>query len=77
MEEEKINIVKPAKYSTYLANLLAISSITGNLYMNNDILFPKNKPIRNVPQFMRKKDQNRNELCNCGSGSKYKKCCGK
>ena len=23
------------------------------------------------------KSQNRNELCACGSGKKYKKCCGK
>lgn len=35
------------------------------------------KPIRNVPQYARKKEQGRNEKCKCGSGKKYKHCCGK
>jgi len=37
----------------------------------------KFKSIRDVPEFARKKEQPRNELCKCGSGLKYKKCCGK
>ena len=32
---------------------------------------------RNVPQYMPKKAQGRNERCNCHSGLKYKNCCGK
>jgi len=35
------------------------------------------KPERNRPDLMPKKEQGRNEKCNCGSGSKYKFCCGK
>jgi hypothetical protein len=37
--------------------------------------FPK--PQRNRPDLIRKKEQGRNERCNCGSGLKYKNCCGK
>ena len=40
-------------------------------------LFPKFKYVRNVPELMPKKEQPRNEKCKCGSGLKYKKCCGK
>jgi len=29
------------------------------------------------PDLMRPKAQGRNERCNCGSGKKYKYCCGK
>lgn len=43
----------------------------------HDGLFPKIRHYRNVPEYARKKEQSRNELCNCGSGLKYKKCCGK
>lgn len=35
------------------------------------------KPIRNRPNLARKTEQGRNEKCNCGSGKKYKNCCGK
>jgi uncharacterized protein YecA (UPF0149 family) len=35
------------------------------------------KPCRNRPDLMPKKDQGRNEKCSCGSGKKYKACCGK
>jgi uncharacterized protein YchJ len=37
--------------------------------------FPK--PVRDRPDLMPKKEQGRNEKCNCGSGKKYKHCCGK
>ena len=40
-------------------------------------MMPKYKYPRNVPQYADKKEQGRNEKCNCGSGLKYKKCCGK
>lgn len=40
-------------------------------------VMPKYKEVRNVPQYADKKEQGRNEKCNCGSGLKYKKCCGK
>ena len=26
---------------------------------------------------LRRREQGRNELCNCGSGKKFKKCCGR
>ena len=45
-------------------------------YLTDDILFPKYKRLRNVPHLKPKKDQPRNEKCKCGSGLKYKKCCG-
>lgn len=47
--------------------------------MRNQVLdiFPRSKPVRNVPEYARKKEQSRNELCKCGSGKKYKNCCGK
>jgi uncharacterized protein YecA (UPF0149 family) len=61
--------------NSILASLLALSA--GCPYMNDDILFPKVKSVRNVPEYARKKEQGRNEKCNCGSGLKYKKCCGK
>lgn len=46
-------------------------------FIHDPILFPKPKYYRNVPELMPKKDQPRNEKCKCGSGLKYKKCCGK
>lgn len=39
--------------------------------------FVLSKPYRNVPQYMRKKEQGRNEKCACCIGKKYKNCCGK
>lgn len=38
---------------------------------------PNSKPQRNRPDLAPKKDQPRNERCKCGSGKKYKVCCGK
>lgn len=58
-----------------LVSLLALSAMTAGIYKNIDI--PTPKPIRNVPEYARKKDQGRNEKCSCGSGKKYKKCCGR
>jgi hypothetical protein len=58
-----------------LSSLLALSPIMAGPYKNIDI--PTPKPVRNVPEYSRKKAQGRNELCACGSGKKYKKCCGK
>jgi hypothetical protein len=40
-------------------------------------LMPRFRAVRDVPEFMDKKDQPRNEKCKCGSGLKYKNCCGK
>jgi uncharacterized protein YchJ len=65
---------------SYLASILAMSAMfesSPNRYLNDDILFPRVKPIRNVPQYMPKNEQPRNEQCKCSSGLKYKKCCGK
>jgi hypothetical protein len=43
-----------------------------------DFMGSRPKPIRprNVPEYQDSKDQKRNEKCSCGSGKKYKKCCG-
>jgi hypothetical protein len=38
---------------------------------------PRFRSVRNVPQYAPKKEQGRNEKCKCGSGLKYKNCCGK
>lgn len=35
------------------------------------------KQFRQDKVYVAKKTQGRNELCNCGSGKKYKNCCGK
>jgi uncharacterized protein YecA (UPF0149 family) len=35
------------------------------------------KPSRLDKEYLRRKEQPRNELCNCGSGKKFKKCCGR
>lgn len=60
-----------------LASFLALSAMLDSHYINDSVLFPLGKPVRNVPKYARKKEQGRNEKCNCGSGLKYKKCCGK
>lgn len=75
--EEKIGIAGCGRKTNYLETLLALSAMMGNSYINDDMLFPKVKYLRNVPQYMPKKEQGRNDKCNCGSGLKYKKCCGK
>jgi len=36
----------------------------------------RSKP-KAVKDHKRRNEQPRNELCNCGSGKKFKKCCGK
>lgn len=43
-----------------------------------DTIFDGSSPkyYRNKPELQRKKAQPRNEQCNCGSGKKYKRCCG-
>jgi hypothetical protein len=60
-----------------LASYLTLSSIMSGPCMNDKILFPNIKSVRNVPEYARKNEQGRNDKCNCGSGLKYKKCCGK
>lgn len=48
-----------------------------NLYNNlMDISMPRYKNTRNAPELMDPRVQSRNEKCKCGSGKKYKKCCG-
>ena len=48
-----------------------------DMLLEDLVKIKKSKPVRHVPEFARKKEQPRNELCKCGSGLKYKKCCGK
>lgn len=62
---------------SYLASLMAMSAMHSSSYLNDSEPLPKATPVRNVPQLMPKKEQGRNEPCKCGSGLKYKKCCGK
>lgn len=46
-------------------------------YMREAYRIPiKESNVINKPELRRKKSQNRNEMCACGSGKKYKKCCG-
>jgi uncharacterized protein YecA (UPF0149 family) len=54
---------------------MALSTMMAGPY--TDIITTTEKFERNVPKYARKKEQGRNEKCNCGSGLKYKKCCGK
>lgn len=60
---------------SYFSSLLALSSVLSGPYKDIDISL--SKPVRDVPEYARKKEQSRNEKCACGSGLKYKKCCGK
>lgn len=42
----------------------------------HDLYFPKSKPLPGKPGKIRTGPKiSRNELCKCGSGNKYKKCC--
>ena len=43
---------------------------------NLKVIVEENKPIKNIPNLAGKK-MGRNEPCFCGSGKKYKQCCGK
>lgn len=54
--------------------LLASAMMPTNKYL--DAITPRFKEFRNVPEYARKNEQSRNEQCACGSGLKYKKCCG-
>jgi uncharacterized protein YecA (UPF0149 family) len=78
---EKISI--SGQGTRKLAGLLAIGAMVealtpnGQSYSSRLNNMPKMKFDRNVPRFMPKKEQPRNERCKCGSGIKYKKCCGK
>ena len=38
---------------------------------------PENKKRENIVPVRKEKKVNRNDPCPCGSGKKYKKCCGK
>ena len=60
-----------------------VFKVINNKLSGEDFFLPK----RNIPKKLRDKviipinkvlrTPNRNELCNCNSGVKYKKCCGK
>lgn len=45
--------------------------------MNLIIDVAKTLPIKGSPYIREEKKIGRNEPCKCGSGNKYKKCCGK
>jgi hypothetical protein len=62
------------------AALLLLTSLlaAGTPYDMQDFkAFSGHKYYRDKPALMPKKEQGRNERCNCGSGKKYKYCCGK
>jgi preprotein translocase subunit SecA len=44
-----------------------------------DVVSPDDPPLPDTPvdQAHRRQDSGRNDPCPCGSGKKYKKCCGK
>ncbi|MBS4842898.1 YecA family protein [Clostridium sp.] len=47
-----------------------------NKYFNLALQDKEKKPNTNYKAYMRKRKIGRNQLCPCGSGKKYKKCCG-
>jgi len=57
-----------------LRRYMGLSAMTTGAYTD---ITTTDKFERNVPESARKKEQGRNEKCNCGSGLKYKKCCGR
>lgn len=66
-EPKKPNLMKSFVTST-------VAALGGNY---DDVILPRVKVDRNVPEYARKKERGRNEPCSCGSGLKYKKCCGR
>lgn len=62
-----------------LETLLGINKLLRNLCGNqyDDFGMFSTKSYRNKPSLMPPNSQGRNEPCLCGSGLKYKKCCGK
>ena len=60
-------------YSTLLNTMIQISDAQKYLGMS----YTSTKPKSNIYKLSPKPAQGRNEKCNCGSGLKFKKCCGK
>ena len=59
-------------YAMMLNTINEISKARGYLGMSNS-----EKIMYNIYKLSPKPAQGRNEKCNCGSGLKFKKCCGK
>jgi SWIM/SEC-C metal-binding protein len=68
-EERKLEVEALVSDNDLFANITVDSSIDENIKELNGIL---NKPITTTFD----KKPNRNDPCSCGSGKKYKKCCG-
>jgi uncharacterized protein YecA (UPF0149 family) len=60
-----------------IASYMALSTMIAGPYTDITTTEKFGRYERNVPQYARKNEQGRNAKCNCGSGLKYKKCCGK
>ncbi|GIC79224.1 PBPRA1643 family SWIM/SEC-C metal-binding motif protein [Moritella sp. F3] len=78
-EESPLNlIVQTAERQTEIEAILAETKLVANIEVNAD----KEENIRDLDGMLNKpkttvfeKKPNRNDLCSCGSGKKYKKCC--
>ncbi|SFC61650.1 PBPRA1643 family SWIM/SEC-C metal-binding motif protein [Pseudoalteromonas denitrificans] len=68
-EERKIEIEAIIAIHKYIANIEVNANIAENIKELDAVL---NKPKTQVFE----KKPNRNDPCFCGSGKKYKKCCG-
>lgn len=68
-EERKLEVEKLVAENALFAEINIDSAVDENIDELNTIL---NKPTTTTFD----KTPNRNEPCSCGSGKKYKKCCG-
>jgi SWIM/SEC-C metal-binding protein len=68
-DEKKLEVEALVADNGLFADITVDSSIDENINELNTIL---NKPVTT----MFDKTPNRNDPCSCGSGKKYKKCCG-
>jgi len=68
-DERKIEVETLVANNSLFANITVDSTVDENINELNGIL---NKPTTTIFE----KIPNRNDPCSCGSGKKYKKCCG-
>jgi SWIM/SEC-C metal-binding protein len=68
-EERKLAVEALVAENALFAEITVDSSLDENINELNGIL---NKPVTTTFD----KTPNRNDPCSCGSGNKYKKCCG-
>jgi len=68
-DKRKLEVEKLVADNALFANITVDSAVDENI---NELLVILNKPVTTTFE----KVPNRNDPCSCGSGKKYKKCCG-